>query len=68
MSSLSTHEATILIMKVGCTYEVANLAKWAIRHRDQTLTTEARMYFMRAGGTDQEWSRIVETFGSPVPV
>lgn len=68
MSPLSPSEAFRLIMRAGCSYEVANLAKWAFEHRDATLISEAQGYFLRAGGTTREWSQVVEGFGSPVLV
>lgn len=68
MSPLTHAEASRLIMRAGCSYEVANLAEWAFAHRDTSLISDARGYFMRAGGTDREWSQIAEALGSPVLV
>lgn len=71
MSPLSTSEAKLLICRAGCSMEVADLADWALRNRDQTLADEAQSYFLRAGGTAREWSKIVEAYravGESLPV
>ena len=58
MSPLSVHEARRLIIRVGCSNEVANLAEWGFAHGDITISDQAHSYFAHAGGTEDEWSQI----------